>query len=58
MTWRRAQILQPSVQGMDLVKAEAWLNLAGLCLLIARRNRHRWDSQAQQPESWSRRSTQ
>jgi hypothetical protein len=43
---------------MDLFQAEAWLSLAGLCLGIARRNRRRPDRQAQQPESWSRRSAQ
>jgi hypothetical protein len=41
---------------MDLFWAEAWLSVAGLCLGIARRNRHRSDNAARQPESWSRRS--
>lgn len=40
---------------MDLFQVEAWLSLAGLGLGIARRNRHRPDHQARQPESWSRR---
>ena len=31
---------------MDLLQAEAWLGLTELCLVIVRRNRHRWDSQA------------
>jgi hypothetical protein len=58
VTWRRAQMVLLSVQEMDLFQAEAWLSLAGLFLGIARPNRHRWDRQAQQPESWLRRSTQ
>ena len=43
---------------MELFQAEAWLSLAGLFLGIASPNRHRWDRQVQQPESWWRRSTQ
>lgn len=42
---------------MDLFQAEAWLSLVGLCLGIARRNRHQPDGDARQPGSWSRRST-
>jgi hypothetical protein len=41
---------------MDLFRAEAWLSVAGLCLGVARRKRHRSDDAVRQPESWSRRS--
>jgi hypothetical protein len=41
---------------MDLFQAVAWLSLAGLCIGIVRRNRHRSDGDAPQPPSWSRRS--
>jgi hypothetical protein len=58
VTWRRAQMVLLSPQGMDLFQTEAWLSLAGLFLGTARPNRHRWDLQARQPESWLRRSTQ
>jgi hypothetical protein len=39
---------------MDLFQVEAWLSLAGLCLGIEHRNRHRPGQSARQPESWSR----
>jgi len=42
---------------MDLFQAEAGLSLAGLCLGIARRSRHRPGDNARQPGPWSRRST-
>jgi hypothetical protein len=58
VTWRRAQMVLLSVHEMGLFQAEALLSLAGLILGIASPNLHQWDRQAQQPESWLRRSTQ
>jgi hypothetical protein len=41
---------------MDLFQAEAWLSLAGLCIGIVRRNRHRPDNGGRLTGSWSRSS--
>jgi uncharacterized membrane protein HdeD (DUF308 family) len=41
---------------MDLFQVEAWLSLVGLCLGVARRNRHRPDNDAQPSGSRSRRT--
>jgi hypothetical protein len=42
---------------MDLFQAEAWLSLAGLCLGIGRRNRHRPHDDARRQDSGRQRST-
>lgn len=58
VTWRGAQMVLLSAQGMDLFQAEAWLKPSLVVSGIARPNLHRWDRQARQPESWLRRSKQ